>query len=376
MKPLFYLAHRYPVITETFTVNEIRSLSERGLDVTVRTLRDPPSSLPVELAPLASQARTISPRAGVIEVPSLAHQAAATVMHSLTSPRRSIGLLRGLALAREVRGAHVHAQFPLEAATAGYYAAKRSGASYSFSGHTLHQLDLMPEKLAAASFVTVGSQFERATFAERYGDRWSERIHVRRLGVPPRDARAQSEAGLVVAAGTLTGKKGHDILIRAFAGLDRTARLEIVGDGPDRPALEALAAELGVQDRVRFHGWMGHARTLETMARAAAFALCCRKTIDGDHDCLPVALMDAMSIGVPCVSTHSFGIPELITNGESGLLVPPGDHASARDALATLLDGGEMSDRIGVAGRTVVRKRFDLATNTARLADLFARFLS
>jgi colanic acid/amylovoran biosynthesis glycosyltransferase len=82
-----------------------------------------------------------------------------------------------------------------------------------------------------------------------------------------------------------------------------------------------------------------------------------------------------MSLGVPCVSSCAFGIPELITNGESGLLVPPDDHESARDALAFLLSD-DVADRIGAAGRSVVRDEFDLGTNTAALADLFARFLS
>jgi colanic acid/amylovoran biosynthesis glycosyltransferase len=375
VKRLFYLAHRFPVITETFTVNEIKSLSARGFDVAVRTLRDPPSSLPSELAPLAREGRAIPLASGLGGLPAIATREPLTVARAATAPRRAVGLLRGLALARETRHGHVHAQFPLEAATAGYYAAKKSGATFSFSGHTLHQLDLMPEKLGAASFVTVGSEFERAVLADRYGSGWSERIHVRRLGVPPRNARREPEAGLIVTAGTLTGKKGHDVLIRAFAGLDRSARLKLVGDGPDRMALEALAVSLGIQDRVVFHGWMSHAHTLETIGRATAFALCCRETSDGDHDCLPVALMDAMSLGVPCVSSCAFGIPELITNGESGLLVPPDDHESARDALAFLLSD-DVADRIGAAGRSVVRDEFDLGTNTAALADLFARFLS
>jgi colanic acid/amylovoran biosynthesis glycosyltransferase len=262
-------------------------------------------------------------------------------------------------------------QFPLDASSVALYAARAAGTTYSFSGHTLHQLDLMPDKLAAATFVTVGSEFEKRVFRERYGERWSSRIHVRRLGVPPRDRSSDAQPAVVASVGTLTGKKGHDVLLRAIAHVS-DARLELVGDGPDRPQLESLADELGIRNRVTFHGPLGHSRTLETIARATAFALCCRKTVDGDHDCLPVALMDAMSLGVPCVSSAAFGIPELIEDGASGLLAPPEDDVAVADAVGRLLADPSRAATIGAAGREVVRERYDLQRNTAALADLFA----
>jgi glycosyltransferase involved in cell wall biosynthesis len=264
----------------------------------------------------------------------------------------------------------------LEAATAGLYAAAASGASYSFSGHTLHQLDLMRAKLAHASFVTVGSEFERDVLCSRYGEDNRDRIHVRRLGVPPRPARAAPDKGLVVTAGTLSGKKGHDVLLRAFAEVDPDARLELVGEGPLRADLEALARELGVESRVRFHGALGYSETLAIIGRASVFALCCRRTPDGDHDCLPVALMDAMSLGVPVISSRAFGIPELIEDGQSGLLAPPEDPAATTEALSRLLSDDDFAGRIGAAGREVARERFDLERNTRALTELFAAYLA
>lgn len=375
MRSLFYLAHRYPVVTETFTINEVRSLRARGLDVEVRTLREPPDDLPDELEPLAREGQTILPFDGVTQLPMMVLRAPYLAV-SAVRPRRAIAMARGLALAGKLHGAHVHAQFPLDACSAGLYAARASGATFSFSGHTLHQLDLMREKLTAASFVTVGSEFERAVLCERYGDRWGERIHVRRLGVPPREASAQREPGLIVSAGTLAGKKGHDVLIRAVARLNSGIRLELVGSGPDRPALEALVRSLGLESRVTFRGPLGYSATLETIGRASAFALCCRRTADGDHDCLPVALMDAMSLGVPCVSSRAFGIPELIVDGESGLLADPEDDEAVAVGLDRLLTDDTAAESLRTAGRAVVRERFDLETNMTKLAELFSHFLA
>lgn len=380
MKRLVYLAQQFPVVTETFTVNEVRSLREHGLRVDVRVLRPPPADLPAELRPLLNDAAVVgpslAPRSGLR---LLAHAPVlATSLLSRQAPRRGLGLLRGLGLASGLRAGqdHLHAQFPLEAATAGLYAAAASGASYSFSGHTLHRLDLMRSKLAAASFVTVGSEFERDVLCSRYGERHRERIYVRRLGVPPRPSRIGAEQGLVVTAGTLSGKKGHDVLLRAFAQLDAGARLEFVGEGPHRLQLEDLARELGVESRVRFHGALGYSETLATIARSAVFALCCRRTPDGDHDCLPVALMDAMSLGVPVVSSRAFGIPELIEDGHSGLLAPPDEPAATAEALARILSDDELATHLSAVGRDVVRERFDLERNTGALTELFAAYLA
>jgi glycosyltransferase involved in cell wall biosynthesis len=380
MKRLVYLAQQFPVVTETFTINEVRSLREHGLRVDVRALRPPPADLPVELRPLLDDAvvagPALGPRAG-LGLLARAPVLAASVL-SRQAPRRGLGLLRGLGLASGLRAGddHVHAQFPLEAATAGLYAAAASGASYSFSGHTLHQLDLMRSKLERAAFVTVGSEFERDVLCSRYGEGYRTRIHVRQLGVPPRPSRTAAEPGLIVTAGTLSGKKGHDVLLRAFAQAQRGARLELVGEGPHRTALEELARDLGVESRVRFRGALGYSETLATIGRASVFALCCRLTPDGDHDCLPVALMDAMSVGVPVVSSRAFGIPELIEDGQSGLLAPPDDPSASAEALSRLLSDDALAARIGIAGRDVVRERFDLERNTRALTELFATYLA
>lgn len=375
MRRVVYVAQRFPVVTETFTLAEVRGLATSGFEVRVRTLREPPVGLPDELCVGAPRVEALGSLAsGVPAAPTLLVRAPELAVRA-TTPRRGLALLRGLTLSRDLgREDHVHVQFPLDAASAGLYAVCATGCSFSFSGHTLHRLDLMPEKLAAASFVTVGSDFERRVLAERYGERWLDRIHVRRLGVPSRDARAEVESDLVVAAGMLTGKKGHDVLLHAVARLEGV-RLELIGDGPDRFELEALSSALGLGSRVVFHGALSHEQTLRAIGRAAAFALCCRETADGDHDCLPVALMDAMSIGVPCVSSRAFGIPELIEDERSGLLVPPGDAAATSAALHRLLANERDAAALGTAGRETVRERYDLDRNVAALAELFARHL-
>jgi glycosyltransferase involved in cell wall biosynthesis len=379
VKRIVYLTQRFPVVTETFTLNEVIGLRKRGLDVVVRALRPAPADLPPSLEAFHAEAELLSLRptrrgiAQCLSPTALRHR-----------PRhRVVAALRGGALASAIdpQGDHVHTQFPLEAASVGLFTARCSHASFSFSGHTYHDLDLMPEKLAAASFVVVGSEFEGELLRRRYGGGSSDRVHLRRLGVPQRPRRLEAARGLVVSVGTLAGKKGHDVLIRAFAELvgrsgEGNRRLEIIGAGPERSALEALAGSLGVAERVSFPGALGHDEALERIGRAEAFALCCRKTAEGDHDCLPVSLMDAMSVGVPCVSSAAFGIAELIEHGRSGLLGPPADHLAAAHHLTAILEDVALRDRLGDAGLELVRERYDLDRNLDALAALFTSQLA
>ena len=366
MKRIVYLAHQFPVVTETFTAKEVLALQAQGFEVAVRTMR-PAGPGPAELGELRPLVEVIDPRRaglGFLRRPGL-----------LTTPRRVLAAARGAALKVDPERDHVHAQFPLEAASTGLFASA-TGASFSFSIHTLHRPDLIEQKLHAASFVVAGSVHERETVGSLYGEAARAKVEVRRLGVPRREPRKSYEDGLIVSVGTLGGKKGHDVLIRAAARLARPFRLVIVGEGPERPALESLVRELGLADRVELPGVMSHAASLELVGRAQVFALCCRETADGDHDFLPVALMDAMSLGVPCVSTRFVGIPELIEDGASGLLAAPGDAGGAAERIGALLDDGALVERVGAAGLEKVRVEYDLDANTAKLAELFRERLA
>jgi glycosyltransferase involved in cell wall biosynthesis len=367
MKRLVYVTDRFPAALEPFTTAEVVGLAKRGLDVDVRTLRaqyrEPDDPLPRDL-PIRSSLRGLRRTVRPARHPRRLWHAALG----------GAGLARSLEPARD----HVHAQFPLEAASVAMHAARASGASFSFSGHSFHDADVMAEKLAEASFVVVGSEFERELIAGTYGEELRKKVQVRRLGVPERRARDSFEPGHVISVGALRGRKGHDVLIRAIAALaDRgiDARLELIGDGPDQPGLKGLATALRVGDRVSFAGALPYEETLVRVAGAEVFALCCRETRTGDHDSLPVALMDAMSLGVPCVSSAAFGIPELIEDGISGLLAPTDDVEAVADRLAAILGDPGARDVVAAAGRHAVRERYDQEGNLDALARLFRDLL-
>jgi glycosyltransferase involved in cell wall biosynthesis len=176
----------------------------------------------------------------------------------------------------------------------------------------------------------------------------------------------------VLCVGRLVPAKGQHVLLAAIAKLrasGRNLRLRLVGDGPDRESLELAAGRFKITDAVVFEGAVNQDRIRDLYATADVFALA--SFAEG----IPVVLMEAMAMEIPCVSTWITGIPELIRDSIDGLLVPPSDIDGLAAAIALLMDDDELRARLGEAGRRRVIEKYNLRPNVARLAEIFdARF--
>lgn len=182
-------------------------------------------------------------------------------------------------------------------------------------------------------------------------------------------ARPGDGPPVVVSVGRLQHPKDSATLLRAAARLGgRDWRLELVGDGPDRPALESLHRELGLEGRVRFAGERDDVP--ELLSRAAVFVLSSRS------EGMPLSVLEAMAAGLPVVASRVGGIPEQVADGVTGLLVPVGDAERLAEALRRLLDDPELRRSLGSAGRTRAEERFDLATFRAAHLDVYRRCLA
>jgi glycogen(starch) synthase len=165
-------------------------------------------------------------------------------------------------------------------------------------------------------------------------------------GVSPEefDIVRPAENGYVFAAGRLVEQKALDTLLRGFARADLGGRrLVVAGDGPERPALERLAGELGVD--VSFTGSVGRARLVELMRGADLFAFPSR------YEAFGIALLEAMAAGTPAVAARVGGIPEFASDGENALLVPPGDEGALAAALTRLASDVALRERLAAGGR-------------------------
>lgn len=183
----------------------------------------------------------------------------------------------------------------------------------------------------------------------------SERITVVHNGVHlPKETNKRATAAVgsratVVTLARLDKQKGLDVLVEAVAGIN-DLRLVIAGEGPERQALEQLAARLGVNNRVELRGFVED--TYELLNEADLFVLPSRS------EGLPLSIVEAMLVGLPVVATAIGGTDELVLDGRTGLLVPVDDAVALGEAIRRVLADREFAHRLGEQGRVVAESRF------------------
>jgi len=165
--------------------------------------------------------------------------------------------------------------------------------------------------------------------------------------------------GRFLFVGRLAEKKGVDVLIRALAGVPE-ATLVVVGDGPERPSLEALARNEGVEPRVRFLGKLGRSGVMEELRLAHALVIPSKVARGGDQEGTPVVMAEGMAAGVPIVASRLGGLPEYIESGVTGLLVEPGSVAGLSDALRQAMADPKALRSYAERARESVRGTLDM----------------
>jgi glycosyltransferase involved in cell wall biosynthesis len=276
---------------------------------------------------------------------------------------------------------HLHAHFAHGPSAIAHLAHLISDVPYSFTAHAKDlyttPVDYVALRSDAARFVVTCTE-ANARFLRDVVGADPAKLIVSRHGVDlgrfagsARDPRPDR----ILSVGRLVPKKGFDTLIAACGVLARRGvdfDCLIVGDGPRRDALEALIRDLGLGGRVRLEAARPQPALVREYEQAALFVLSCVVLDDGDRDGIPNVILEAMAAGVPVVATAVSGIPEVVADGETGRLVPPGDAAALADVLASLLDDPDEGRRLAAAARNRAAIAFDLATCVAPLADAFS----
>ena len=271
----------------------------------------------------------------------------------------------------------VWAHFP---GTVAYLAARLTNRPFSLAGHAGSDLyrtqAFLAEKVRAAGFVAtcVRGNAEMLCTLAGPGARVEWIAHGVDLARFDGSGRAPDPEPVLITVGRLAPAKGFDDAIRALALLrsrGRQASLWLVGDGPERAALEALAREHGVADRTRFLGVLGHEELLPLYRRAWLLVAPSRVLANGRRDGIPNVIVEAMAMGLPCVGTRAGGIEEAIVPGETGALAEPGDPVSLAAAIESVLDDPAALARFGPAARRRALERFDAARSFERYFALF-----
>lgn len=395
MSELHYVVRTFPQLSESFVQREVTELVRRGQPLTVWNL------IPAE--PDAAVALSPEVQACVRDLPGGRALLGAAVREALTHPvrfARAVGWCarwavaerdpRHLAavpyaafLARRIPAdAHVHAHFANTPTTVAMALSILGGQTISFTGHAKDLFAVtspafLADKVARSTFAAVESEYSVSRVQPMVAPVDAEKVIAVRNGLaaPPSVTRAP-EDGLILAVARLVPKKGLPTLLRAVALLrerDVPVRLEIIGGGPQEDELRELALELGLLDVVHLAGPRPRAEVDAALGRAQVFALPCRREDDGDEDNLPLAILEAMQLGIPVVTTAIAGIPEAVIDGRSGLIVEADDPEALADALERLLGDVALRDQLVAGARDVIGERFDLETNVGELVRRFSR---
>jgi glycosyltransferase involved in cell wall biosynthesis len=279
---------------------------------------------------------------------------------------------------------HVHAHFANHPTLAALVINRLTGIPFSFTAHgsDLHvDRRMLDKKVRAAEFVVTVSEFNKRVILDECGKDVADKVKIIHCGIDCdvfRIRRKHAAEGRlqILCIAALKDVKGHKYLVEALRIL-RQRKIDfvchLVGEGPERAAIEAQVNKCNLENHVLLHGARTRSEILEMLATSDIAVLTSVPTREGKREGIPVALMEAMASGLPVVASRLSGIPELVDDEESGLLVPPEDTKGLAVALERLSGDLELRIRMGLAGQAKVFSEFNLRNSTLQRATLYAR---
>ena len=393
----------YPRLSETFIAQEILALERRGFAIEIVSLRRPYDP---EVHPIHREIR-----ASVAYLPEYLYQEPLRVLRGLWRSLRLPGFGRAfraflrdlrrdftanrvrrfgqaVVLARELpascRQLYVH--FLHTPASVARYAALLRGLPWATSAHA-RDIWTIPdwekrEKLAEMDWLVTCTRYGAGHLKDLADDPAKVTLLYHGLDfsrLPPASEKVQARDGSdpddpvrLISVGRAVEKKGYDDLLHALAALPAGLhwRLAHIGGGERAKQLKALAGELGLSGRIDWLGARAQTEVFRRYGEADLFVLASKIAADGDRDGLPNVLMEAQSQGLPCLASDLGAIPELVEDGRTGRLAPPGDRAALTAALAELIRDPAERARLGAAGCNRVRAEFSMEAGIERLAAL------
>lgn len=399
-KTIVYILGDYPSLSTTFIDREILEAKRRGLNLELLSIGRPRcDALSKPVQDLVAGIDYIFPislvqlmRTNVIAFARNARTYTSTLAFIVTREHPSfgrrvkslahffLGVQAAVILKEKIQMVgHLHAHFADRAAVVAMVASRLLNVPYSVTAHAYEiyrEPIFLRDKIRGAKFATTCTSFNKEKL-EKLTDVKVELIHhgldfsaIRRT----EGERGHRAAGpLVLSVGRLEEKKGFEYLIRACAALKQKGyrfSCEIVGDGSSHARLQALIAAEGAADFVTLCGALPNSEVFQKYMEAAMFVLPSCVAKDGDRDGIPNVILEAMACELPVISTCVSGIPEVVRQSDTGLLVPPNDVHELCIAMARLLDSQEDSRRMGKNAAKFVREEFDIRKNVVRLIEL------
>lgn len=394
---ILIIAQRFPVLSETFVVEQARALRDAGADVSILGLTRGDDSL---LKAISGECPSvISPNCGASRAAKMlavarlalrglrnrrAHRACRVAARAVLSRQwaAAVDIARVSSMNSNMQCDAVIAHYGMVGVRAQYL--REAGLVSGALATVFHGHDVTSRKLVESyrseylSLFGSGQLFLPVSqlFADRICDWGCDplKVHIGRMGIdidrfPFSERHRPSTTLSILLVGRLTEKKGIEYAIRAMAYVSSAATLTIVGSGELEDALRGLAVELKVESRVCFMGALPHKKVGELMDASDVFVLPSVTASDGDMEGVPVALMEAMASGVIAVSSRHGGIPELIDHGVSGFLVNERDSIGLATVVDEIASGVYNLSEIASNARLRIEARFNSRIEALRLLE-------
>jgi glycosyltransferase involved in cell wall biosynthesis len=409
-KRIAYYIWRFPVLSQTFIQREIAALRKSGLPVEV--VADAPEDIKLlnenakpftkntfYLFPIDEKLLSKYKRYFFLKNPLLYFNLFLYVVFHKYEKHKSFKedtsifskavYLAGLLKDNKIN--HVHSPWADRCAFIALIASKFLGAPYSVQGraHDIHRktyLYAFPEKFDNAEFLITNTQYNEVYLKSSLKSQNGRKIHTIYNGLNlvefithPKQENI-SKPTRILSVARLIEQKGLVYLLKACKILKERGysfRCEIIG-GPEEPlyinyyiALKKLHRQLGLEECVFFLGSQPIGKVLEKYRNADIFVLPCLIAEDGSRDISPNSLIEAMAMKLPVISTTVTGIPEIVEDGVSGILVPPYDEDALAGAIVKLIENDNLRKEVGENARKRVEERFDIDKNVAKYVALF-----
>lgn len=398
IKRIGIVAKRYPRLSETFVINDLRGLEWHGHELEIFSL------LPCEPGPHHKMVEDVRasvtyPHAGWPFWSELGRAHLTVVMrHPLRYLWALVACLkhfyrfagwknffRGGILAKWAwdRGiTHFHAHFAHGPASVVYFAHLMTGLPYSISGHAkdlyLTSPKALRRRLRRARFM-VTCTAGNVTHLKQIAPQYQEKVHLVRHGIDLKEfdgALRTPDPGQVpifLSVGRLVEKKGYPDLFTAYRLLkDRGIpfRAVIIGSGPQSLVLRQKVTDLDLESAVVFLGSLSHEDLIPFYHQATLFVLAPHVLESGDRDGVPNVLLEAMACRLPIVTTRTSGIPEVLAHQQQALLTEPRNPEDLADTLQYALEHPEVMSKLAEAAYRLAEARFDFRQSTKLFSDL------
>jgi glycosyltransferase involved in cell wall biosynthesis len=408
IRKVLYVTSRFPALSMTFVANEMCAIEKLGIKVDVATLWRPlgdhkghPAEVPFLDRIFSSSLDPVKFFFTVflfLSKPSVIVTTLKLLPGHLSSPWLFAKLLaaipKGILVGREAKKKKydlIHSHFLTTPTTVALIASKYSGVPYTCTAHAFDITSSNPRmvngsiplKCNEAKQVITISNYNKKDILDRHPKVKAKKISIIYNGVNtdffalrPQERNFDGKTVNVVCISNLNEKKGHEYLIRSIHILKKrnvNITLRLYGKGPMHNSLLQLTEELGLTDSVFFEGAINQSQSVGVLHSADIFALASIPLDSGDADGLPTVLIESLSCGVPTISTDVTGIPEIVIDKKTGLLVPPRDEVQLAEAILWMIDHPKQSQEFAKNGRELVMRQFNGALSARQLLDCWTK---